>query len=426
MNTLGPTRSHWPTLSSGWLARYVRRHIDEIHRDSALQLYGSALALVNALTAYYWLLSKPASAIIGRPSPAICWPFFENCGVFRLLSEAQVVALLVLLLVASLACSWVFVSPSRTAVGYWLLLATTLLKTAILLQDYRLAMNQHYVALTVALPFLFVPHKRLTLRYLIVLVYFWAGTLKLNSDWLSGAALLGARPLGVPPALVSAACQYVIVLETIGSFWLLARRAPLFWLTLIQFAVFHVSSFAIVGYYYPLLMFLVLSIFPATALLEPPSPRVVGRAMAAPRRGGKATVVTAALFSMLQCVPHAIPGDAAITGEGRLVALNMFDAPVQCRAEIALWRDSGQVEPLRARPPYLEPRIGCDPIVYRAVAREYCAVLVGTKDGAEISLRLESRRGPTGVMQAVIDVPAFCSAELEYSIWRHNDWILLW
>ena len=41
--------------------------------------------------------------------------------------------------------------------------------------------------------YLLIPGKRDAVRLLLVLFYFWAGTLKVNWEWISGAALY--RPL---------------------------------------------------------------------------------------------------------------------------------------------------------------------------------------------------------------------------------------
>ena len=49
------------------------------------------------------------------------------------------------------------------------------------------------MALWVTGVFLAVPGKREALRLLLVLFYVWAGTLKLNWEWISGAGLY--RPL---------------------------------------------------------------------------------------------------------------------------------------------------------------------------------------------------------------------------------------
>ena len=72
-----------------------------------------------------------------------------------------------------------------------------------------------------------------------------------------------------PGVGVVAACAYVIVLELVVSWGLLARRAWIFWAAFAQFLLFHALSWQVVGFFYPLLMFAILTIFPVSRLVEP-------------------------------------------------------------------------------------------------------------------------------------------------------------
>src|SRR5258705_3752500 len=172
---------------------------------------------------------------------------------------------------------------------------------------------------------LLVPRKRESVPLLLVLFYFWAGTLKLNGEWVSGAALY--KPLWLLSGwAVVAACAYVVALE-LGVVWgLLSRRPWIFGSSLAQVLLFHLMSFAIVGWFYPLLMFALLSIlvfvrvFPAS----PPEPSVGERILS--RRLSRAALGMALASSLIQLSSHLYPGATAITGEGRLLSLHMFDA----------------------------------------------------------------------------------------------------
>ena len=168
-------------------------------------------------------------------------------------------------------------------------------------------MNQHYMAFFVALVFLAFPAKRRLLQYLIVLFYFWAGTLKLNRDWLSGEVSSTGEVRGCPTGWCRSACAYVVVLEMVLVFGLLSRRRWLFWATLGQLLLFHVMSYPVVGFYYPSLMCALLVDLPAVAA------RGAGSRPREPRdaRTGREPVSTYVLlagFSLLQLVPHAVPG----------------------------------------------------------------------------------------------------------------------
>src|SRR3989454_23785 len=149
---------------------------------------------------------------------------------------------------------------------------------------------------------LFVPGKRDGLRVLVTLFYFWAGSLKLNWEWISGAGLY--RPIWPFSGVgVVAACVYVIVLELGVAWGLLAKRAWIFWAAFAQFFLFHALSWQVVGFFYPLLMFAILTIFPLIPLLaprEPPDGLLVSLWRGRARRS---VYAIAALFSMLQLVP---------------------------------------------------------------------------------------------------------------------------
>ncbi|MBC8133750.1 MAG: hypothetical protein H7X95_12270, partial [Deltaproteobacteria bacterium] len=338
-------------------------HTREIAADPALRMYGMALALVNALTAY-WFLSGDLAPTMAVGADAICWPLLPVCDTWRVLDVAGLNLVFRLYGVASVAVAVLFGFRRRVVVAYAGLFALTLLKVGLLALDFRLRRNQHYMALAATSTFLLVPNKRQALRLLIVLFYFWAGTLKLNREWLSGAGLY--RPLWFFSGRgVELACAYVVLLELAMVWALLARRQWLFWGALGQVLLFHLFSWPVVGYFYPLVMFGLLSLFPLCRLLRPEGhgqgdgPGMLGSLL----RGGAApaTYLVAGIFSALQLVPHLYPGDSALTGEGRLFALHMFDARVLCNARGILTLTDGQTQvvDLHGR----GGRTACDPVV---------------------------------------------------------------
>jgi len=127
------------------------------------------------------------------------------------------------------------------------------------------------------------------------------------------------------------------------------------------------------------------------------------------------------LFSIAQLFPRAFPGDPTITGEGRVFALSMFDAPVECRASLTYEHSDRQIRiPLVA--PYLTTRVWCDPIVYMSLAKNFCQRNVERGLGS-IGLRLETKKGDEALYRRVIDVRDACSASVSYSMLHHNWWI---
>jgi hypothetical protein len=209
----------------------------------------------------------------------------------------------------------------------------------------------------------------------------------------------------------------------LGISWgLLASRAWIFWAALAQISLFHVMSWAIVDFFYPLLMFLLLSIYPLVRLW-PPGDR---RGLLEPLWRGRlrpAVYAPAVAFSLLQLTPHAFPGDRAITGEGRLYALHMFDARVYCEAYASVRAHDGRVRRVDLQLTHM-PRIDCDPIVIFNRARNLCT---GRRrlatDVADLDLHLLARHATDPAFHDVINVPRFCESGLRYTPFRHNEWI---
>jgi hypothetical protein len=391
----------------------VRAALGHIVNDAALRRYGAALALSNTLTAVYWLEGQRFAKFVDARSVPVCWPFLNACAEWRFSDPLAVIGSLVLLFALGILGAVLFLRPATASVGYWTLAVTTAFKTFLLLHDYRLIMNQHYMATAAVLVFLVWPAAKQALPYLIASFYFWAGLLKLNPEWFSGAALYGRHPLGMPASLIPWACAYVVFLELIVVWGLVSKRRWFFWGAFAQVILFHISSFWVVGYFYPLLMFLILTIFPLTRLSAAPQVKTIARS----------TVVLLLGFSLLQIVPRLIPGDESVTGEGRMLALNMFDAPLECTATLAR-RVNDQVQaPRRFRPPFLQPRIECDPIVYVQFARSLCRVDRSIRGFDDVDLVLSTRKRGAPEAVEVLDIRAFCQAPPNYSAWRRNDWI---
>src|SRR5262249_58045649 len=102
--------------------------------------------------------------------------------------------------------------------------------------------------------------------------------------------------------------------------------------------------------------------FPLSRLIPPRDPQkgllvalVTGRQL-------RSVYALAALFSLLQLIPYAFPGDRALTGQGRLYALHMFDARAACEGWADLHNADGTTTRRDLKLP-LHPRIASHPIV---------------------------------------------------------------
>jgi uncharacterized membrane protein YphA (DoxX/SURF4 family) len=403
---------------------YLARQCREIAADPVLRRYGCALALMNVLTTVFWVTSRSVVNTLNPLVTPICWPVWPGCYDGRLGGTLSVLVVIGTIAVLSAWSAALFLRPSRVPAAYSLLLVSTVLKIFVVLQDYRLVLNQHYMASIVVLVFALVPYKRAVLPSLIVAFYVAAGLLKFNSEWLSGAALYGRHPFGLPASTLPALCAYVVVLETLLVFGVLSRRASVFWAAFCQVVLFHIASFWVVGYFYPLLMACILCILPLGFLADRnEAPHTVHWWRRLPSSEAATAVLVLVVFAVLQAVPRAMSRDAATTGEGRMFALNMFDAPLECRAFVTIHLEGRPPITRSLRAPYLQPRIQCDPIVYSELARAVCRSATGNHQVTAVDLTLDTRRRGETTFASIVDVKDFCRRLPRYAWWRHNPWI---
>src|SRR5690606_38146056 len=112
---------------------------------------------------------------------------------------------------------------------------------------------------------------------------------------------------------------YVVILQFCFVWGLAIKNKALFWLTLLQFALFHAYSWHLVGYFYPSIMACLLSFlifkglqrdhWRGTSLFEP-----------LPRK--KSAIALLALFWLFQLAPKFAPTPSYLGGLWRLTALN--------------------------------------------------------------------------------------------------------
>jgi hypothetical protein len=427
MTTTSPTLPSTPAWTRaagflGWPQRVLAARVGEIAADRVLRTYGAVLVLTHLLTAVFWW-QEDAASMLHRAAEPICWGLVPACASLRVFSEAQLELVIALYGAAALLIAPLFARPGLTLYGYVGLVGLTVFKLFVLALDFRLRRNQHYMALWITGVFLLVPGPREALRVLVVLFYFWAGTLKLNWEWLSGAGLY--RPLWLIHGreMIMAACAYVIVMELVIAWGLLSGRRWIFWGTLGQLALFHVMSWPVVGFFYPVLMFMLLTLvlldrtYPSSAS----RPELLGPLWRGAARAGTYAVLIG--FSAFQLFPYTFPGDRAITGEGRIYGLHMFDARVVCQAEAFVQDRAGAVHRVNLKPG-LPPRMDCDPLVIYHRARNLCEGRgMVAMDVADLRLKLASRRTSEPELRPVIDVASFCTEMPAYHPLRHNSWI---
>jgi hypothetical protein len=394
---------------------FIRNQIDEIASSRTLRWFGGLLSLTHSITFIQWNRGNFIFRLFSRHfGGAICWPFFPSCEAFQDLLNPIGRPLLFGYLAISLVVAFAFFQGRRISWAYFGLLTLMFIKAALQAIDYRMMGNYHYMPYLMTFAFLFIPRKSIVIRWLIVACYLAAGVLKLNAEWLSGAALL-ELPGHIPPWALRLGCAYVVVLEMILIFGLMSRLRKFRWNVFIQLILFHIISWFEVGFMYPLTMACLISIFPLSWGFEEENNHSLIFLPDHP-----AHVAILAVFLVAQMATNFFPGDGAITGEGRIFALNMFDSnPVCWSSHLARFRSS--TFEMADSADFLRVRVKCDPIVYIARAKDFCRKNRSNPDFIDLDVNLISRRSTDTDYQPVISIRDFCKVNPDFKIFGHNS-----
>lgn len=390
---------------------FVRKNTDEIRASRTLRLYGFFLFIPHVATWFFWNWGFPLDERLA--SGADCWPFFPSCDLIRPSILPWVMPTQWLYLIFSILGALLFLKRRTVTAGWWILLAVSAYKLLVTAQDYRFMGNYHYIPNFMNLLFLFVPGKILAARWFLVVIYVSAGLLKFNSEWLTGRAYF--REILLPGALVPFASLLAVVLEMFVSFFLLSRNRVLFGLALASFVAFHVFSYHLVGFFYPVVMLSLLSIFALAWWLRELPPAESEWSMRG--FGFRARAVFCLGLILLQAVPLLSPGDPALTGQGRTFALNMFDSFSRCEPLVLREREREWVDFSEKRND-VGVRIHCDPILYLGQARQLCR-----EPGTEVTLGLVSKRSGEQIQHLIALEPQTCQKKLSFHLFLSNDWI---
>jgi hypothetical protein len=254
--------------------------------------------------------------------------------------------------------------------------------------------------------FLVWPAKRWAVPVIIVSFYFWAGMLKLNYEWLSGSVLYADLWL-IPSRFAWLACTYVVILELLLIWGLLATNPWWFWSSLAQLAAFHIESLSQIHWFYPALMSTVLAWF-VLYRRERPSPSGSLLVEFFTLRARKPAYVLAAAFALFQLAPFAYRGDRALTGQGRVLALHMFEARQLCEVFAVVHSHDDHQKKIALRLEHLPPRV------------------ISARDGEvqSIDFLMKVKRKTELTFRTIVDETDFCRKQHEYLVFGNNRWIL--
>ena len=402
------------------IVSYIKNQFNEINNDRRLQVYGSIVSLTMVWTWMLWT-EKHVGAQLANKDSILCWPFLQGCEPFLISNQTLIAIMLNSLLVLGLLSFGLFLYKRTLKIALGVFLAVHLIKLTLFWQSYRLMGNYHFMEFLVAFSFLFIPNKIATIRVLIVGFYVSAGSIKFNTEWFSAAAMPQSWiDSGLPGmvnelGLMPISNAYAVFLEMVVSILLLSRNRYVFWFAFLQYLAFHAFSWQIVGYFYPMVMTCLIMIFPISQHFKQHIPF---------RLQSRFAYAFLAIFFISQAYPKFLPGDQAITGEGRITALNMFDANAQCHSSLLINFKNETIEELESRKSLrMGIRIGCEPYVYFDRAKKICKSHQDNPSFQGVSLSLNSRQMSDQRYTQLVNIKNICSKSISYNSFFLNDWI---
>lgn len=384
---------------------YLKRQIQEILSSKALQIYGGLLALTHVLSAYFWMDRSLDLVVKGRDiSTPLCWPIAPFCNSLRFTDTIGAAHFLELYSLLGI-CGAALFFLGKIRWGYIVLIFLLLLKVFFTSLSYGLMGNYHYMSFFVQIAFLFFPQKKTLIPFFVGIFYWGAGILKFDPEWLSGVALI--TPSFLPAQLQHVSLIYAVILECIFVFGLFSRNKWIRAGTLLQFVLFHIFSWHIVGYFYPLTMFLVLGLFILIPFYKEDWDAFIDKSL----WNKTSTVVMCILLILLQVVPTFISKDPATSGTPRILSLNMLDAKIEC--ETLLIRHQPNAE--ETYDPFVKApstRTQCDPLIFLSQIEAVC------KNSQEkFDFWLQSRRTTSDRYHTRLFVTDVCSKSPARLLW---------
>jgi hypothetical protein len=402
-----------PAATTSWYRRLFAIH--EIEASAPLRWLGGALLVTFLITFHDWSREADITAEAAQAGTHQCWPHFQSCGDWYLLSAlpdgySQMTLYAVLfgvMLLAALAMwrdRWATAHRLLVVLFVWKVLGVFVLTT-------RYVANFHYFHLIFCFLFLFAHGKLYFLRRTFVVLYVLAGTIKINEGWVLGTyftSLVTGLPL-VPDALVPLATNAVILLEVVvAPCMLLTSRPRLARAAFACLVAFHLYSGILVGYRYPTMV-----LGPLLCLF---GPRFTP---AGPPFGARSLVGWSFLSVLLsaQLVAYVIPGDVRYTLEGNYFGVFMFEANHQCRSRTRIHDADGVAGEWRATD-RVDAHNRCDPYAKWFRIQQQC------KDPRVGAIEWTFDHSVNGSpFLRMVDEPDAC--QLDYRAFAHNPWIRL-
>lgn len=372
---------------------------------SEFQIYGFLLGLTHLVTHLFWSaydFTEGLAYKLANPT-GNNWPFIPPQFPLWIAEHSKLVVVTYIAL--SFLTIFIFLIP-RAQLN--LLRATFavsfFLKLLIYFSSYDFMGNYQYMAHIVFFLFLFAPTDLRLIRLAILLFYFGAGLIKLNWEWISGSALL--IDTFIPQPWLTIGCIYVIILELVFVWFIDFKKHFIHFAVFAQLVFFHLFSWHIVGFYYPSIMLLMISVFLISS--EPLFERSFLK--------NKITLIYSFLFLSAQAYPKVLAKNEALTAEGRMLSLNMLDAKTICLPSFEIQTDLGYL--YIDQPMHYATRVRCDPLVWFNYGKKLCQ----NAPMESISLTIRGRKTTDSYDLLTVDHVNICDPQIKYSIFS-NDWI---
>jgi hypothetical protein len=404
--------SAWPR-SSNQKSIWVHRDrvanllsLNEIREDPLLRWFAGALLLGFYVTFNSWLYSNSTTREAVEAGTFTCWPIFQSCESLIWMSALPngysqttfFMALFGLMLLSCWALIFQYVGVAHTAIA-----ALFLAKIYLMSIDYSHKGNYDYYHNAFCFVYIFLPRKTFFLKFTLAIFYFLSTMSKRSPSWLAGEYFTSLQT-GLPifPAGTEPLMTNVVIVAELSAVWLLFSRSNALRLTAIGFfVVFHLYSGILVGYRYPA------TVMPALLILFGPW------ASAPSIPSGRGVIpgwIFVSVLVALQLAPRLIEGDERSTLEGNYFGLYMFEANHQCFGTITI------ANAVVSRISSSNARHRCDPYEHWFKARnQYCK----QHDRPVKFVFNHSVNGRD--FRRIVDADNICT--LEYSWFKHNDWI---
>lgn len=344
----------------------------------------------------------------------VCPPYFQNCGDFYFLYNLPFgysQTFLYMMFFALMVWSVYLMSQKKWKEAMYATIPSFIwhVLNILVLTDSQSG-NYEYYLMIFGIIILFLPHKEFFLKLSIVSLYVLSTVAKIHPSWIEGGYFTAMRTgLPVfPEWSIPFWTNLVIFMEMIGAWFLMSKNRILQRIAVTFFGIFHIYSGILVEYRYPA------TVLPMLLIMFGPWYQHTKIPFDKKAIGGWALIV---LLFFIQFTPRMIEGDEKLTLEGNKYGLYMFEANHQCMSEgIIHYIDGTERETNRTG---VSARDRCNPYTQWFRFNQMCE-RIATIDRIEWRFDHSINGGP---FYRIVDVPDACA--LEYSAFKHNDWIQL-